>query len=178
MVEKSSVYIDACCFIEIAKFEAEIDVGDQRKTEVWYTKKLLQAHRDREINVFTSTLTIAECLHVGGKSVPNDVQLSLDALLTSGQYLSLVQPTPFICIDARNLRWNDGITLKGADGVHLASALERKCSEFISFDGRFGRVAENSNALKAKGLSVYQPSQTKALPSKYLQGDLLDGRED
>jgi len=174
MMDKSSVYLDACCFIDVVKFDVNSHLENEKANEVWYIKKLLQAHRDREINVFTSTLTIAEATNTGINPVPSNVQRSFEALLTSGQYVTLVQTTPFVCMDARNLRWNEEINLKGADSVHLASALERNCGEFISFDGRFGRIDKHSNKLTAKGIAVRTPSKTSALPGKYLQENIFD----
>lgn len=177
MTDKSSVYLDACCFIDVVKFDVNAPLADGKANEVWYIKKFLQAHRDREIDVYTSTLTIAEATNTGIVPVPPDVQRSFDALLTSGQYVTLVQTTPFVCMDARNLRWNDGINLKGADSVHLASAIERGCDEFISFDGRVGRIEAHSSKLTAKGIAIRTPSATAALPGKYLQESIFDGHE-
>lgn len=175
MSEHSYVYMDACCFIEAVKSDANIDLSAERHVEAWYIKKLLQAHRDREITVYTSVMSIAEAVHVGQMPVPEKIQTALDALLTSGQYVHLVQITPFVCTDARNLRWIDGLTLKGADSVHLASAISRSCIEFLSLDGRFSRLESHNHALSAKGISVLAPSKGKCLPAKYLQGDMLDG---
>lgn len=177
MADKSSVYLDACCFIDVVKFDVNAHLDETKANEVWYIKKLLQAHRDREIDVYTSTLTIAEATNTGKVPVPQEVQRSFEALLTSGQYVRLVQTTPFFCMDARNLRWNDGINLKGADSVHLASAIERSCNEFISFDGRFGRIDAHSSKLTAKGIVVRTPSTTSALPGKYLQESIFDDQK-
>lgn len=174
MAQSYSVYIDACCFIEIVKTEVGEKVADGRKNEVWYLKKLLQANRDKEIQAFTSVLTIAESTHVGNDPVPRDVQKRFDGLLTSGQYVQLIQVTPFVCFDARDLRWKHSVNLKGADSIHIASALEKGCSEFLSFDGRFERVSRDSSFLERKGLRTRSPSETDALPAKYLQTDMLD----
>lgn len=172
MSEMTSVYMDACCFVEAIKVDASVQVLNERKNEVWFIKRLLQAHRDREITVFTSTLSIAECTHVGETPVPSDVQRGFEALLTSGQYVHLVQTTPFICIDARNLRWIDRMALRGADSIHLASAIDRGCSEFLSFDGRLDRSASYAEPFKAKGILIKKPSDTAALPGRYYQMDL------
>src|SRR5690606_3013268 len=102
MTSQPAIYIDACCFIDIVKFDVNATLEEGLAGEVWYLKKLLQAHRDKEITVHTSVLTIAEAVHAGVVPVPSDVQKGLDALLTSGQYVNLVQITPFTCIDARN----------------------------------------------------------------------------
>ncbi len=171
-----AIYLDACCFIDVVKFDVSAKLEDGREREVWYIKKLLQAHRDKEVTVYTSALTIAEACQAGRTPVPQDVQNAFDSLLMSGQYTYLVQPTPFICTDARNLRWHDEIALRGPDSVHLASALDRQCTEFHSMDGRFKRVAGYKSKIEARGLKVCTPSETKALPPKYLQGDLLEGK--
>lgn len=169
MAEVTGVYLDACCFIEVVKYDSMIPIDDDRKNEVWYLKRLLQAHRDREINVYTSAITIAEATHIGSTPVPADVQSAFERLLTSGQYVHLVQPTPFVCRDARDLRWRDNMALKGADSVHLSSALDRECAEFLSLDGRFERVQAHSGSLASKGIVVRKPSETDVLPGKYLQ---------
>ena len=174
MSDPTHVYLDACCFIDVVKSDISAQLEDGRETEVWYIKRLLQAHRDREITVYTSVLSIAEAAHAGTNPVPETVQRGLEALLTSGQYVHLVQSTPFVCIDARNLRWVDGINLRGPDSIHLASAIDRECSEILTMDGRFGRIDTYRTLISAKGLSVAKPSDTKSLPSKYLQGDLLN----
>lgn len=177
MADNASVYLDACCFIDVVKFDVSARMEPGRANEVWYIKKLLQAHRDREITVYTSTLSIAEATHAGKMPVPREVQNGLEALLTSGQYVFLVQSTPFICMDARNLRWKDGIALKGVDAVHLASAVDRGCGEFLSLDGRFSRVQEHSASLTKMGVNVLVPSKTQVLPEKYMQGNLLEGKK-
>jgi predicted nucleic acid-binding protein len=175
MSDQVAVYLDACCFIDVVKSDATTHLSQDAENEVWYLKRLMQAHRDREITLYTSTLSIAEAVHVGDTPVPEQVQNGFEALLTSGQYVHLIQTTPFICMDARNLRWIDQITLRGADSVHMASAIDRGCTEFLTMDGRFDRVQKWNPQLKAKGITVSLPSRTKSLPGKYLQGDLLDG---
>lgn len=175
MSDLIGVYLDACCFIDVVKLDTNSKLPEKAEQEVWYLKRLMQAHRDREITLYTSTLSIAEAVHVGKSPVPEPVQNRFEALLTSGQYVHLIQTTPFICMDARNLRWVDQITLRGADSLHLASAIDRRCVEFLTMDGRFERIQQWNAQLKSKGITASLPSKTKALPGKYLQGDLLDG---
>lgn len=62
-----------------------------------------------EVHLFTSTLTIAECRHVGDTVLTEEVKSRFNRLLMSGQYLRLVQMTPFIASDARDLHWVHGI---------------------------------------------------------------------
>ena len=140
MSSPNAVYMDSCCFIDIVKFDVNAKLEDGRANEVWHLKKLLQAHRDGALVVYISTLTIAEANHVGETPVPTDVQKAFDALLMSGQYVNLVQPSPLVCSRARNLRWSKEMRLKGADSIHLASALELECVEFYSTDKAFARL--------------------------------------
>lgn len=79
-----------------------------RRADVWYLKQLTQACRDGELDVYTSVLSIAECTHAD-QDISRPVKVRLESLLMSGQYVKLVQLTPFIATDARDLRWNHGI---------------------------------------------------------------------
>jgi predicted nucleic acid-binding protein len=174
MADAARVYIDSCCFIDMVKVSVGKVLVADREKNVWFLKRLLEANRDREIEIFTSTITIAECTHIGEERIKETVKSQFSRLLTSGQYVRLVQVTPFIAEDARDLRWKHGINLKGADGIHIASALDRKCEEFLSTDGRFKRVNEHSTRLARMGLKIKQGKDTECLPEKYRQLDLED----
>ncbi len=104
MPSRRAVYLDACCFIEAVKHDVGIPITTERQQDVWHYKQLMQAHRDREIDVHTSVLSIAECSHADG-DVSDSVKSIFRRLLLSGQYLTLVQPTPMIAESARDLRW-------------------------------------------------------------------------
>jgi hypothetical protein len=93
----------------------------------------------------------------------------------SGQYLQLVQVTPFIAVDARDLRWNHGIHLGGADGIHIASALEMKCEEFLSCDQKLTRVEAQGDQIRSLGMMPKRGSATLCLPEKYRQLGLGHG---
>ena len=86
----------------------------------------------------------------------------------SGQYVKLVQLTPFIATDARDLLWKHNIVLRGADAIHIASALDRKCEEFITMDEQAKKMAAKAT-LAQLGLRVIRASETTCLPGKYLQ---------
>jgi hypothetical protein len=172
MADLRRVYIDSCCFIDMVKVEVGQTLATDIERDVWFLKKLLEAHRDKEVRVFTSTLTIAECTHVGDLALSEKVKSEFTRLLISGQYVHLVQMTPFIAIDARDLRWNRGISLRGPDGVHVASALEMKCEEFLSGDGKLQRVEAQGARLISLGLTPRRGSATVCLPDKYRQLEL------
>lgn len=57
---KAKLYIESSCFIEMAK-ESVGSLPQTSDNDVWFCKKLLEAHRDGEIQIFTAMLTVAEC---------------------------------------------------------------------------------------------------------------------
>lgn len=177
MAEIPAVYMDSCCFIEVVKHDISGDLDDRRKIEAWRIQKLLEANRDGAVKVCTSALSIAEALHIGmnGNPVPQRVQEAFEALPTSGNYTTLIQPGLRICEAARNLRWHDRISIRGADGILLASAIAQNCSEFLSLNGRLNRVGQHSDTLRQRGITVLKPSNTGALPDSYRQKELFDG---
>jgi hypothetical protein len=167
MTDKQGVYLDSCCFIDAVKETLGQPLAADRANDVWYVKQLMQACRDGEIDVFTSTLAIAECTHAGG-DISQAAKAQFQSLLMSGQYVKLLQVTPFIAIDARDLRWRHGVILRGADAVHIASALDRKCEEIITTDGQAKKIVAK-DTLAALGLRVIRAFETQCLPAKYRQ---------
>jgi predicted nucleic acid-binding protein len=156
--------MDSCCFIELAlktlgKHEAA------REDDLWHLKELLNASFDGEIEVLTATLSIAECAHAKG-DVSDDVKSLFKRFLTSGRYILLVQDSILVAERARNLRWVHGLALSGADAIHIASALELKCDEFLTWDNK---LHANVTALEALTLPVRFPHDTTCLPMSYRQ---------
>ena len=100
MADRRKVYIDSCCFIDMVKTAVGTTLAGDRVSDVWHLKRLLEANRDKEVEVFTSTLTIAECTHVGDHRPSDKVMAVFSDLLSSGQYVTLVQVTPFMAEDA------------------------------------------------------------------------------
>lgn len=174
MADLPRIYVDACCFIDMVKTEVGAKIESDREIDVWHLKRILEANRDNEVEVYTSTLSIAECQHVGEEDVSDAVKQRFSGLLMSGQYVRLVELTPFIAQDARDLRWTRNIALKGADSVHVSSALDRRCGEFLTSNGRFEKVDRYSGALSKIGLHVRRGKETQLLPSKYRQLNLED----
>ncbi len=174
MSNGQKVYLDACCFIDMVKTHIKKTLENDRELDVWHLKRLLEAHRDKEIEIFTSTLSIAECSHGGDGDISPAVKSEFTRLLMSGQYVRLVQLTPFIAIDARDLRWAHGIPLRGADSIHIASALAMKCDEFLSANGRLNRLNLVNTTLAKLGLHVRSGRDTQCLPEKYRQLSLAD----
>jgi hypothetical protein len=170
MPSRRGVYLDACCFIEAVKHDIGIQIATNRQHDVWHYKQLMQANRDGEIEVCTSVLSIAECSHAGG-DVSDAVKSMFKRMLLSGQYVRLVQPTPMIGETARDFRWLHGMSLKGADALHLASAIDRSCEEFITLDSCIRRIG-NAEKFAALGLRLIEGRSTGCLPDKYRQSHL------
>jgi predicted nucleic acid-binding protein len=168
MADNPRLYLDSCCFIDMVKVNIGRTVTGDRQNDVWYLKQITQANRDGEIDVYTSVITIAECTHAGDGYISAQVRTSFQSLLMSGQYVRLVQPTPFVAADARDLKWIHGISVRGADAIHIASALDRKCEEFITTDDQAKKLAAKDTLL-ALGLPIIRASETKCLPDKYRQ---------
>lgn len=179
MADLRRVYLDSCCFIDLVKTDVGKPLQDDKTRDVWHLKRLMEAHRDGEVLVFTSVLTIAECRHAGDDDVSEVVKSLFNRLLMSGQYVRLVELTPFIAQDARDLRWVHGISgLRGADSIHVTSAVAMKCEEFLSANGALKRVGAQGGALSRFGLSVKGARDTTCLPAKYRQMELGDGNKD
>ena len=70
---------------------------------------------------------------------------------------------------ARNLRWVHGICMGGPDSLHVGSAMELSCDEFLSFDRTFHKKKQELDRL---GLRVCLQRDTLYLPNEYRQDEL------
>lgn len=169
MAELKRVYFDNTVFVDVVKTDLGKEMADARAADVWMAKRLMEAHRDKEVQVLTSALTIAECTHGGDGDVSERAQFLISKMLMSGDYVHLIQMTPFVATAARDLRWKSGINLKGADGIHAASAISAECCEFLTGDGRFNRLHVHRETFQDLGLRITSPSNAQSLPAKYRQ---------
>ncbi len=170
------IYSDANPIIELAKF-AKKTHDPKRERDLWMMQQILKAANNDEVSLFTSTISVAECV-AAGDDWGLDVQEFFVGVLTSGRMFKLVQDSVFVAERARDLRWKDNIRLSGMDAIHVASALEAGCTEFLTWDNgiRKSKVTERVSALAALGLDVIAPRDTKLLPAFYLseQQPLID----
>lgn len=130
------IYLDACPITEMAEHEAK--PTDDRQMEVWLCKQALSAAREGKIQVFTSMLSVSECTTIasGLPSPPAETKRFLDMLLLSGKSgITIVQLRQIIAVRARDLRWASEINLKGADAVHVATAMHMRCDKLWTRDG-------------------------------------------
>ena len=173
---KPRIYIDACPIIDLVKYRLQMSAADDRQKDTWFTDRIIQAAKRQMIELFTSTLTIAECTHVNDPKKNKDAQAFFLGVLASGKSgFALVQSTVTIAEQARNLRWIHEVTLKGADAIHVASALAMKCDEFITTDGK--GLLKQAETLAKLNLCVCCPCDTKLLPSEFLQENLSFGND-
>jgi len=170
------IYFDACCFIDLAKTKLTIPTLVEREKHIYFCRKILEASRAKEMGVYTSTITLAECVKLQDTSRPEGqqtidderVQKLFKGMLQSGVGVMPVAATPSITEAARNLRWKHSITIKPMDAIHVATAVAMKCTHFVTTDARFG--AENVKRIAALGLIVCRADVLSLLvPSKYLQ---------
>jgi predicted nucleic acid-binding protein len=177
MPSRPRIYLDSCCYVDVAKGADKVKAeAPGREGHIWWIETLITAAISTDIEIVASTMVIAECLHVGdGANIPEDAKETFRRLLTSGQII-LVAPDIFIVERARDLRWVDGINCGGGtDGVHVATALENGCQEFLTTNTGKGPAKPDSiNRLAAKGLRVIPPPLTSVLPDKYRQPLLAD----
>ena len=162
------IYMDSCCFIDYAKGEClgkNSSILPQRMVAL---RGLLRKAETGKIDIYSSAITIAECLHLGDGTITEEAKRLFESILTSGQIVKPVQAHIFIMEDARNLRWNHGINLSGADGIHVASALYAKCTEFITNDKGIGKL-KNTAILNQLGLKVITAEQSTSVSAMYRQ---------
>lgn len=177
MASKPSVYLDSCCLIDAVKSELGNTLTPDRDADAWFVRQMLRAHRAGDMRVYTSTLSIAECVATepGQAVVPTDAQERFRRLLTSGQYLILVQQTPRTWQMAQEIRWTHNLVLGGADAIHVAAFLEKGAEEFITLDERLKKpkMRAVADALGTVGRRFARASDTQALPTDYRQESML-----
>lgn len=179
MKQLPRIYVDSCIVIELAKFAKKLHRKD-RENDIWFVSQMLKASEDGEIEVVSSSLTVAESLFLGvdekKKPIECDVatQEFLINVLTSGRLIKLIEPSLFVAERARDLRWKHGLKLKPYDSMHVASALDGGCKELLSWDGDMAsdKRAKEIKVLSSLGLRVIAPHDSNVLPKEYTQQGL------
>jgi len=179
MPEIDRLYVDSCVLIDLAKHKANLTLDANpegqtaREGDVWRLERLLFASRDKVVKIYTSSLTLAECNHLGDSNPTPDVatQRFFSELLASGKSgIYLVQPSYIIMEKARDLRWRHSIYLSPSDSIHAATALHMGCKEILTLDKDFQK---NKDKLAQHKLAVVRPNDTALLPTKYAQDSLF-----
>lgn len=174
MAKKPRVYADSCCFIDVVKQDVRQPPKEPgRDEDVARFKLVLEASRDGEISLFTSSVSLVECLHADNK-LDEEVKRKFKSLLTSGQYVTLAGVDPFIAEDARDIKWVHGISMKGLDYLHLATAVQLDCSELLTTD-RKHMLDKREAIYKKVSVRVRRPVDTTSLSSDRLQLKISGG---
>jgi len=166
------IYCDANPIIELTKYSRHTH-DPIREADCEMMQRILHAANNEQISLFTSSISIAECVSAG-EDYGKEVQEFLVNLLTSGRMFKLVQDSIFIAEEARNLRWDHHIKLQGMDAIHVASAIDADCTEFLTCDTDLSKpkVADKIRVLAGLGIRVITPSETQLLPERYLGAEL------
>jgi PIN domain len=185
MSTRTRLYADACCFIEAVRhrrglpLSADGEEAKRRESDCWFFRRLCDASRDGAIQLTTSMLSVAECIHAGEDGAPPQETRDLFIeFLTSGRVTDLVEPDIFVAERARDLFWNNHISLSGADSLHVATALLSECREFLTLDGKIKKpkFVAAIPQLDKIGLRVIRPCETQFLPAEYRADDLFKGQ--
>ncbi|MGI8960360.1 MAG: type II toxin-antitoxin system VapC family toxin [Bryobacteraceae bacterium] len=165
------IYIDACCFIEMACHSIGTH-KKEREDDIPFLKQILQAFYNQELEVYTSILSVAECQCAyttetrDNRIITDDIKKLFKDMLMSGQFVVLVQDSVLVAEKARNLYWVHQLAFSGADAVHIASALEMRCDEYLTFDEKAHKKASE---LEQLGITVLRPKDTKCVPKKLIE---------
>lgn len=163
------VYLDSCCFIEFLKGERGLGLDHPDDEDM--IKRLLKASRDGAIECWTSMLSVAEVLGVEKDSDPDlALRHRIESLLLSGRDGVLTEGlSPNVVIGARDLYWNEGFRERAADRIHVATAIDLKCTEILSVDSRLEKRFKRSDVA---GCALRAAKDTKSLPDEYRQDGL------
>lgn len=114
------------------------------EVEPWarIARKILIALDAGELGAVTSELSLAECLVKPLELGRDEIAEAYLGLLTDRRSLSVVPVTREILVEAARLRATSRIKLP--DAIHASTALQGKCSSFVTNDDR----------LKIEGIEV------------------------
>jgi len=118
MIANPRIYSDANPIIELAKW-AKRTHNPARESDCQMMERLLKAANNELISLFTSSISVAECV-AAGDDHSEDIRRFFEGALTSGAMFKLVQDTIFVAEQARDLRWVHGVELSGMDAIQCS----------------------------------------------------------
>lgn len=170
-MSKPHIYIETCPIVDVIKGRVSVSLPPDRENDLWFTEQCLKAALAGDIEIVTSMLTIAECRRAKQDEPSSDeMKRVIRSVLTSGKVFHVAEVTQTIAERARDLEWEDDINLKGADAIHVATAIKTGCREFLTADDR-GPI-KNASKIATLKLRVIRPANSLLLPPEYLQGRL------
>jgi predicted nucleic acid-binding protein len=167
-LEIPRIYLESSSINDLAIGEAKQTSDKDVERDVWMVREALRLAREEKLLVYTSTISIAECLGTDPNSpkIPEKLMRFLDSLLLSGKSgIKLVQTTQTVCTQARDIRWVTGIGgVKGNDGIHVATARFMKCGELWTRDET--HILSKKDKFAELGLRVNFPRDSRLMPAQ------------
>ena len=105
------VYWDSCCFISYLK-------GDARGEQL---KGIVESSEAHELEIVTSVIAIAEVLKISDEGSGDDRKRIVETM-TSRPGLTIVELTPHLATEARDIIWRISYEKHQCDAIHLATA--------------------------------------------------------
>lgn len=164
------IYMDAQPLIEAIKTKM---TNGKPTDDVRFTFWCMKAAEKKEIELVTSTLTIAECRRgIREKAPDENTKELIRRVLLSGAILQLSDVTLSIVEQARDLDWEHGFCFGGADSIHVATAIATDCKELLTLDRMINKMKDFNG--KGFGVKIIKPQETGLLPVHYKQVNFLD----
>lgn len=146
-----SRYWDSDCFLGWLLGEADKVDG---------CRQVLDAADEGRVRIFTSTLTIAEVLHLRGRPGIDANQRQAVQRFFDRRYIVPVPLMREVAELARDLHWEQNIAPK--DAVHVASALSAGLELLNTFDR--GLLDKTGLEVDGRGLAIEKPAIEGELP--------------
>lgn len=174
-MNKRRAYLDTAFFIEVAQNKYD---DNSNSSDLIFYQNLIEVAKANKLELFTSTCTILECLKVKDvqeqRFADDKAKKIIDSILLSGQsMITPIEPTSFLIVNARDINWDTKLTIsKPLDLLHLASAIELKCEEFITID--FRDFYKNKDKIKElyNIKIVTKEIESSLIPQEFKQGKL------
>ena len=171
---KPRLYLDSGLFIVLVKSYGQHQLNEKEEKDAWFTDKLLQAARHQKLELVTSWITRSECRHAGKaltKVKAREFYNNLFYSKNSGILMTSVTVQTAKIVEC--LYYDCKIDLTPMDLLHLASAIELGCEEFLTTDEAIINRLQNVN-LEIRACHAYE---TQFLPPEYQTDELNFGGE-
>lgn len=157
MSGKEAIYWDSCIFIAYATNETRVDERDMAGVE-----ELVKLIDMNQFVLVTSVITITEVLEKSSGTKAREIFLDFFKRPNS-LLVDITRPIAEIAHDIRNdYTLGNGQKLSTADSLHIASAINTRCSVFYTFDGcsakKDGILQLHDQILAKYGLEISKPT--------------------
>jgi len=129
-MEMKKIYLDTNFWI----YHVSGDLPDS------VTQRILEFCIDKKVSVFTSSLSVTECLVLPIREKDETTKKAFDLLFSKLENIKVVDFTKEIAKTAAQLRANHNVSTP--DAIHLATAISEGVKMFITNDKRLKKVKE------------------------------------